>query len=1009
MISLAEIISYWKIGFKPVPLDEFSKSPTITWGGIYDKPDFWSIERFKEYAKKFHNLATTFGQSQLVDSQGRQLYLYCLDVDSEEVLKRLLKSLEEWKLKTFVTKTQKDYGYHVYWFEYNSENVPIKIEACKKGFEFEIKCAKSLCTLPPSRHRDNPFFHYENVGQSDKIMISDGLYGKLVDELLVTCFKRKKISKSKEHNLPNEKNIEARGALPDATSNYSPLTSHKTILTTNQIEESVQVLLRYYKRKTRHSFALGLSGFCYKEHIDKESANTILTSLCKETNDQEVDSRLETLRRTYVNGRKNGSDNITGKSKLREIIMLVSNCDEESAEQVIQQLLVIWSKKDQTEGPKNNKTQESQIRKELLDAGINKPTENVIMVVKKTVKLDDSLVRGVFYTGCSTWTLDPINLGVIAPTSEGKTYTVLQTLQSFPRGDVKYIGSMSPKVIIRQDSILVDADTLKPVQTDIDALKKQIKKQKDDKQRYELEEKLRKILENARPLIDLRGKIYVFLEPPHPETWIIIKPIMSHDNFVMEHPYVEVNTLQGIHVRNIITLGFPAFVFCTAKDESKWEHWDEIASRSLVMSPNMSGKKYRAANILNAHQLGLPTAMQESLIRSRKEIELAEKCVSYLKGTITNAVNFQYISEKDFQYNNPVWIPYHEILGATLPANKGTEMRINRRLMLLLRVIALTKSDSRYQIVFNQQTLTIAAVEDLSEALYITQNSTGLPPYKVKFFNDVFYALCREKLEEKLKEYHAQNNVVVEVNEKSSGINKVATPIPEPPAISSVRITANELSDFYNQLSPRSTKNSDNIRKTYLNELTQAGFIETLDVREGNTKKVYYPIVSPAEEVVKDVNLTQETAENNITPEFFTCHKIEVPKYFIPFSKDWLSIEVWKLWKCGIDINNDHYLHSSTISTIDDDNYNCTDRAACTSIQFLDLEDAYDNTSKANYRKKLTIVEFMQKYNHSAVGLSRLFSRPIISNSSNEIFGDVRYLGVTPGISALNSRNQGKS
>lgn len=79
----------------------------------------------------------------------------------------------------------------MYWFEYSSENIPISIEDCKSGFEFEIKCGKALCTLPPSRHRDNPFFHYENIGHSDKIMISDGLYGKLVNDLLANGIKKK--------------------------------------------------------------------------------------------------------------------------------------------------------------------------------------------------------------------------------------------------------------------------------------------------------------------------------------------------------------------------------------------------------------------------------------------------------------------------------------------------------------------------------------------------------------------------------------------------------------------------------------------------------------------------------------------------------------------------------------------------------------------------------------------------------------------------------------------------
>ena len=206
MIGLDILVRFSKMGFKLVPLNEPSMRPVLAWSDIYDNSNFWSLEKFEKYANKFNNLATTFGQSPLTDSHGRELFLYCLDIDSEEVLKRVSTFLEEWKLKTFVTKTQKDCGYHVYWFEYSSENIPINIEDCKKGFEFEIKCGKALCTLPPSRHRDNPFFHYENIGQSDKIMIADGLYDKLANDLLANGIKKsKKVLKPKKINhLKNE-------------------------------------------------------------------------------------------------------------------------------------------------------------------------------------------------------------------------------------------------------------------------------------------------------------------------------------------------------------------------------------------------------------------------------------------------------------------------------------------------------------------------------------------------------------------------------------------------------------------------------------------------------------------------------------------------------------------------------------------------------------------------------------------------------------------------------------
>src|SRR5215469_17900304 len=96
------------------------------------------------------------------------------------------------------------------------------------------------------------------------------------------------------------------------------------------------------------------------------------------------------------------------------------------------------------------------------------------------------------------------NLVIAAPTSEGKTYTVLQTLQYFPSEDVKYIGSMSPKVIIRQNSTLVDPHTLKPVMEDIRALKKQIEQEKDTIRKDNLQVQLDKLKDNARPLIALR-------------------------------------------------------------------------------------------------------------------------------------------------------------------------------------------------------------------------------------------------------------------------------------------------------------------------------------------------------------------------------------------------------------------------------------------------------------------------------------------------------------------------
>jgi hypothetical protein len=73
----------------------------------------------------------------------------------------------------------------------------------------------------------------------------------------------------------------------------------------------------------------------------------------------------------------------------------------------------------------------------------------------------------------SAYTNDPINLGIIAPTSEGKTYPVIESIKPFPKEDVWLIGSMSTKLLVRQKGVLVDKynDPLKPK---IKELKKEI-------------------------------------------------------------------------------------------------------------------------------------------------------------------------------------------------------------------------------------------------------------------------------------------------------------------------------------------------------------------------------------------------------------------------------------------------------------------------------------------------------------------------------------------------------
>ncbi|MGB8189039.1 MAG: hypothetical protein WCE91_05540 [Nitrososphaeraceae archaeon] len=86
-----------------------------------------------------------------------------------------------------------------------------------------------------------------------------------------------------------------------------------------------------------------------------------------------------------------------------------------------------------------------------------------------------------------------------------------------------------------------------------------------------------------------------------------------------------------------------------------------------------------------------------------------------------------------------VWIPYGEILAEALKAE-------TKRIFSFLNVIPLVKANLRPRLVIIEMVnMTIATLEDLNEALSITQNYAGIPTNKMDFFSYDLYATYKEK------------------------------------------------------------------------------------------------------------------------------------------------------------------------------------------------------------------------------------------------------------------------
>jgi DNA polymerase elongation subunit (family B) len=330
------IIKYHRMGFRLVPVGDDSKTPNVaSTNEIYNNPNYWTEEKLIEDCSKFSNIATTFGVTytpEIDSTENKRVYLHCLDIDSDNVLAILFDLVKELKSKTFVTKTKKDCGYHIYWLSH-TRHPSIGVNRCKQSYEFEIKSDNSLglCTLPPSTHRNDPTFRYRSVGLDYRISIDDWLYDKLLGKLSGKCLKCHNSNVIKD----NQKGSYLAG-VDKTTKNESSSTAIFRSLDERALEQAVSALTTSYRRGHRNSIIFGLAGLLFKSGVSLQSAEYIVTKLCDYTNDEEKSSRLEVLTSTYLKGLN--CEEIKGAAQLLDTFAALNEGGKNSARQILKDI-----------------------------------------------------------------------------------------------------------------------------------------------------------------------------------------------------------------------------------------------------------------------------------------------------------------------------------------------------------------------------------------------------------------------------------------------------------------------------------------------------------------------------------------------------------------------------------------------------------------------------------------------------------------------------------------------
>jgi len=280
--------------------------------------------------------------------------------------------------------------------------------------------------------------------------------------------------------------------------------------------------------------------------------------------------------------------------------------------------------------------------------------EKFIAHTGQRVKRDLTTRNLVFLTGVSAYTREPLNLFLRGESSIGKTYVVVQVLSYFPKEDVWLLGGLSPTALVYDRGVLVDRNGEVILPSD----KPSEDAPKEDKEDY------RERMKGAHYLVDLSGKILVFLEAPNIETFNRLRPILSHDapEIIYKSTETRKGQLQSIHV---VVRGWPSTIFCTTSDRFV----QDLATRSLTNTPETTPEKYRDANFLTGNKASFPWAFERDL-----DFNLLEGYIRTLRNRLPKLRTV---------------IPFAEELAIKFPSKFPRSMRDFAHLLGLIEVSAL--------------------------------------------------------------------------------------------------------------------------------------------------------------------------------------------------------------------------------------------------------------------------------------------------------------------------------
>jgi len=367
----------------------------------------------------------------------------------------------------------------------------------------------------------------------------------------------------------------------------------------------------------------------------------------------------------------------------------------------------------------------------------------ILADLDRRIKHDNPVKLSVFFTGISGFLKEPINLFQKGESGIGKSYNTVQSLKYFPTETTILLGGLSPKALIHDYGVLLTEDGL-PAEN-IEQPEKPGKSDFANAEEYKDEMRLYKkrmkeyveVMKKTYTLIELSGKTLVFLENPDFETFHMLYPILSHDTERIEYRFVDKLAKGQMRTMHVIIQGWPATVFLTVDRR----YMEELATRSLTVTPENSKEKIEAANQLTNMKNCYPWLSCES-----EELKKTKAIIEAIRTW--------------FEASGADIIVPFEGLHQFFPSSIVRDMRDFQHFTQLLKAITALHLFQRPLITMNGKTFVVSTMYDVAVAINVYSaifetTRTGTEQAILDFYHNIVKQKTAWYLKSLTEEYNA--------------------------------------------------------------------------------------------------------------------------------------------------------------------------------------------------------------------------------------------------------------